>query len=150
MYEMALEMDDNYYVTWGNLAAPYDVVPNGEERAAECYARALELGEEQLRITPHDAGLLASLACYCAELGDSARAWDYLGRSMELHPEDDAVMFDIGLTREILDDRDGALDWIGRAVEGGFSRYQVESTPDLRDFCTDERYSRLTHGGGGR
>ena len=154
MYEIALEMDDEYYATWGNLAAAYDaaydVVPGGDEKAAECYARALELGEEQLRFTPHDAGLIASLATYCAELGDSARAWDYLGRSMELHPEDDAVMFEIGLTHEILGDRDAALDWIGRAVENGFSRYQVEGTPDLRDLCTDERYRRLVGDDGGR
>jgi len=154
MYEMALEEDKSQYVTWGNLAAAYDaahdVVPGGDERAAECYATALELGEEQLRFTPHDAGLLASLACYCAELGDSARAWNYLGRSMELRPEDDGVMFDIGLTHEILGDRDAALDWIGRAVENGFSRYQVETTPDLRDLCTDKQYQHPVGSDGGR
>jgi serine/threonine-protein kinase len=150
MYEMALKEDESHYSAWGNLAAAYNVVPGGDERAVECYSRAVELAEEQLKFTPRDADLLSSLACYCAELGDSTMAWDYLGRSMALHPEDDAVMFEIGLTHEILDDRDGALDWIGRAVENGFSRYQVESTPDLREFCTDERYSRLAHGGSGR
>ena len=154
MYEMALEEDMSRYVTWGNLAAAYDaagdVVPGGEGRAAECYVRALELAEEQLKTTPHDAGLLGSLACYCAELGDSARAWDYLGRSMELRPENDGVMFDIGLTHEILGDRDAALDWIGRAVENGFSRYQVETTPDLRDLCTDKQYRHPVGSDGGR
>jgi len=150
MYEMAIELDDEYYVTWGNLAAPYDVVPGGEEKAAECYGRAIELAEKQLKLTPHDADVLASLASYNAELGDSARAWNYLGRSMELSPEDDAVMFQIGLTHEVLGDRDAALDWIGRAVENGFSRHQVESTPGLRDFCTDESYRHLVQRGGGR
>jgi serine/threonine-protein kinase len=154
MYKKALEEDESRYVSWGNLAAAYnaayDVVPGGEERAAECYAQALELGEEELELDPRNAGLLASLASYSAELGDSARAWDYLGRSMELHPEDDAVMFEIGLTHELLDDRDTALDWIGRAVEEGFSSYQVEHTPDLRDLCTDDRYQRQVQRGGGR
>jgi serine/threonine-protein kinase len=154
MYQMARDKDRSLYVSWGNLAAAYnaayDVVPEGEEMAAECYRQALELGEEQLKLTPHDDGLLASLASYCAELGDSARAWDYLSRSIELDPWSDAVMFDIGLTHEILGDRDAALDWIGRAVESGFSSYQVEHTPDLRDLCTDERYRRLVQRGGGR
>jgi serine/threonine protein kinase/tetratricopeptide (TPR) repeat protein len=150
MYEMAIEEDELYYIIWGNLAAAYDVVPDGEERAAECYVRAIALAEEQLKLTPHDAALLASLASYNAELGDNPRAWDYLSRSMELHPEDDEVMFQIGLVHEVLGDRDAALDWIGRAVESGFSREQVESTPGLRDLCTDGRYSRLAHRSDGR
>jgi serine/threonine-protein kinase len=150
MYEMALELDDSSYITWGNLAAASDVMPGGEERASECYAQALELASEQLESTPRDADLLASMASYNAELGDSARAWDYLGRSMALHPDDEAVMFQIGLIHEVLDDRETALHWIGRALENGFSREQVESTPSLREFCTDERYPRLAHGGNGR
>ncbi|MCK4410421.1 MAG: tetratricopeptide repeat protein, partial [Candidatus Eisenbacteria sp.] len=150
MYEMALEQDKSQYVTWGNLAAAYDVLLDEEEKAVEHYTRALELGEEQLRFAPDDECLLASLACYCAELGDSARAWGYLGRSMELLPEDNRVMFDVGLAHEILGDRDVALDWIGRAVESGFSKVQVETTPGLRGLCSDERYRRLVQRGGGR
>lgn len=154
--EIAIEMDDeqDIYVTWGNLAAAYDaagnVVPGGEEKAAECYGRAVELAEEELKLAPHDAELLASLAVYNAELGDSTRAWDYLGKSMELHSGDATVMFDIGLTHEILADRDTALNWIGRAVENGFSRYQVEHTPDLRGLCSDVRYQRRVQRDGGR
>jgi tetratricopeptide (TPR) repeat protein len=150
MYEMALEEDDAYYGTWGNLAAACDVAPGEEGRATECYIRAIELAEEQLKPTTRDAGLLASLASYNAELGDSARAWDYLGRAIELRPYNAAVMFDIGLTHEVLGDRDAALDWVGRARGSGFSRKIVESTPGLRDLCTDERYRRLVGRGGGR
>ena len=150
MYETALELDDAYYITWGNLAAANDVMPGGEERASECYVRALDLASEQLKLTPRDADLLATMASYNAGIGDSARARDFLGRSMALHPENNAVMFDIGLTCEVLGDRNAALDWIGRAVGSGFSREQVESTPSLRDFCSDERYRRLAHAGNGR
>jgi serine/threonine-protein kinase len=154
MYDMALKEDESHYVTWGNLAAACDaagdVVPGGEERATECYVRALELAEEQLKFAPHGEGILASLAVYSAEIGDSARAWDHLGRSMELLPEDDGVMFDIGLAHEVLGDRDAALDWIGRAVESGYSRVQVETTPGLRGLCSDVRYQRLVGGDGGR
>lgn len=150
MYEMALELDDTHYLTWGNLAAASDVMSGGEERASECYARALELASEQLKLTPRDAELLAVMASYSAELGDSLRARDFLSRSVELQPDDDQVMFQVGLTHEVLDNRDEALLWIGRALENGYSRDQVESTPALREFCTDERYRRLVQRGGGR
>ena len=150
MYEMALELDDSRHITWGNLAAASDWIPGREERASECYARALELASEQLKLTPRSTDLLAITATYCAELGDSSRAQDLLSRSVESQPDDDQVMFQIGLTHELLGDRDNALLWIGRALENGYSRDQVESTPALRDLCTDERYRRLVQRRGGR
>jgi serine/threonine-protein kinase len=143
MYELALEEDRSQYISWGNLAAAYDVVDGRELAAADCYAMALQLGEDQLRSTPNDAGLVASLATYSAELGDTTQALAYLERSEGLQPSDEAVMFNIGLTHELLGDRSEALHWIGRAMENGFSRYQIESTPDLRDLCTDEHYRRM-------
>jgi hypothetical protein len=73
---------------------------------------------------------------------------------MELLPEGGRVMgrvmFDIGLTHEVLGDRDAALDWVGRARGSGFSRKIVESTPGLRGLCTDERYGSKVGRGGGR
>jgi len=150
MYEMALEMDDTGYMTWGNLAAACDVMESNEERARECYGRAIELAQEQLKLTPHSADLLALMASYCSELGDTVRARDFLSRTVELRPDDEQVMFYIGLTHEVLGDREAALDWIGRSLENGFSKDLVESTPALRDLCTDERYRRLAQRGSSR
>jgi tetratricopeptide (TPR) repeat protein len=140
MYETALEIDDTGYVTWGNLAAAYGVVPGKEERARMCYERALELAEDRQVLEPNDATLLVSAATYSAELGDVEKAGVYLSSTIALEPEDEMVMFHIGLTYEVLGKRDEALDWIGRAVDEGFSREQIESTPSLRELCADERY----------
>ncbi|MCK5597841.1 MAG: protein kinase, partial [Candidatus Eisenbacteria sp.] len=150
MYEVALELDDTGYMTWGNLATACDVMESNEERATECYGRAVELAQEQLKLTPRDANLLALMASYSAELGDTARTRGLLSRTVELQPDDDQVMFYIGMTHEVLGDREAALDWIGRALENGFSEDLVESTPALRDFCTDERYRGLVQRGSGR
>ena len=143
MYERAIELNETHYVTWGNLAAACDVVPGEQDDARECYRRALELAEGQLVLTPEDESLLASIASYCAELGRTEKAWEYLRRVIEMSPEDDLVMFQIGLTCEVLGDREAALRWIDRALEHGFSRLQVESTPSLRDLCSDRRYAEL-------
>ena len=90
------------------------------------------------------------MASYSAELGDTERTRGLLRRTVELQPDDDQVMFYIGMTHEVLGDREAALDWIGRALENGFSEDLVESTPALRDFCTDERYRGLVQRGSGR
>jgi len=147
-FQMALEVDATNYLTWGNMAAAYDVLPDGEEKAVEHYTKALELGEVELRFEPDNEGLLALLASYSAELGDSVRAREYLGRAMKLDPEDDSAMFYIGLTHDVLGDREAAIDWVVRAVENGYSRVQAEATPQLRGLCSDRDYLRLVQGGG--
>ncbi len=152
--EVAIETGNEHYGTWGNLAAAYDaagdVVPGGEQRALECYATAIELAKEQLKLAPRDEEILASLAVYSAELGDTARAWDYLIRSMEQHPDDSRVMFDVGLAHEVLGRREAAIEWIVRSMENGFSKVLVETTPELRGLCSDERYGSRVGRGRGR
>jgi tetratricopeptide (TPR) repeat protein len=150
MYELALGMDKSSYATWGNLAATYNVLLDEKDKAVEHYTRASELAEEQLKLAPRDEEILASLAVYSAELGDTAKAWDYLGRSMEQHPDDSRVMFDVGLAHEVLGEREVAIEWIVRSVESGFSKVLVETTPGLRGLCSDERYGIRVGRGRGR
>jgi hypothetical protein len=52
-------------------------------------------------------------------------------------------MFQAGHNYEVLGDRERALEWIGRAIENGYSREHIERTPALREFCADGRYRRL-------
>jgi tetratricopeptide (TPR) repeat protein len=148
MYEKTLEVDDTHYGTWGNLAAACRLTDAGGERAAEYYAKAAELAEAQLRLRPHDAALLTHLASYHTELGQTERARELVDRALALDPGNDKVMFQAGHTYEVLGDRDAALEWILKAVECGYSRAQVESTPALRELCTDERYRSLVRRGG--
>jgi len=145
MYEKAIEVEDDpsrAWTTWGNLAAANNQIPGREERARECYARALGLAREQLRVRPEDADLITQLAVYSAGVGDTTAALGYLGNAVALSPDDESVMFQMGLTYEVLGRREEALDWLESAVENGYSREQVEGTPDLRELCADERYRR--------
>jgi hypothetical protein len=52
-------------------------------------------------------------------------------------------MFQAGHTYEVLGDREKALEWIGAALEHGYSLGQVETTPALAELRKDERYRRL-------
>jgi serine/threonine-protein kinase len=148
MYRRALAMEPERYTLWGNLGAACKVVPGAEDDAHEAYTRAAELAEKQRLLRPRDADVLAGLASYYAELGETERALDLISEALELAPNDIEVMFHSGHTYEVLGDRESALNWIRKAVENGYSRAQVESTPALRKLCTDERYRRLVHGQG--
>jgi Tfp pilus assembly protein PilF len=87
--------------------------------------------------------LLTDLAAYYAELDDPERARELMAEALRLAPDDIEVMFQAGHTYEVLDERELALTWIGRALEGGYSRAQVENTPALRGLCADERYQEF-------
>jgi serine/threonine-protein kinase len=149
MYEKAIEFDPNFHVTWGNLAAANKLIPGQEEQTRDCYGRALELALEELKLIPDDPVLLVEVATYSAETGDTTGALRYLERAAGLGSDDNELMFQMGLAYEVLDEREEALVWLERAIEYGYSREQVESTPDLRELCTDERYRRMVRSGGG-
>ncbi len=140
MYERALEIDDSDYRVWGNLGSSYLWVPDGDARARAAYSEAAERGERKRALTPRDPLLLTSLAAYYAQLGEPGRARDLLDEALLRAPDDVEVMFQAGHTHEVLGDRELALSWIERALEHGYSRAQVESTPALRGLCADERY----------
>ncbi len=143
MYEAALELDDSDYRVWGNLAASYLWVPGSEAQAAEAYQEAARRGERDLSLTPDDTKLLTCLAAYYAELNEPERARELMADALRHAPDDIEVMFQVGHTHEVLNDRMLALEWIGRALEGGYSRAQVENTPRLRGLCADEQYLEL-------
>ena len=140
MYERALEIDDSDYRVWGNLGSSYLWVPGGEAKVREAYSEAAERGERKRALAPRDPLLLTSLAAYYAQLDEPARARELLDEALLHAPGDVEVMFQAGHTHEVLGDRELALSWIEKALEHGYSRAQVESTPALRGLCADERY----------
>jgi len=150
MYERALAIDDSDYRVWGNLGSSYLWVPNGGARAQAAYREAAARGEQQRALTPRDPLLLTSLAAYYAELDEPGRARTLLEEALLHAPGDVEVMFQVGHTHEVLGDRELALSWIEMALEHGYPRAQVESTPALRGLCADERYQAFAEQTDGR
>ncbi|MCD4690981.1 hypothetical protein K8S17_05910, partial [bacterium] len=144
MYEGALDIDDSDYRVWGNLAASCLWIPGAETRVANAYQEAVRRGERRRLLKPHDARLLACLASYYAELDAPHPARELISEACHHAPDDVEVMLQAGHTHEVLGDRELALDWIGKALEHGYSRTAIESTPALRGLCADERYQALT------
>jgi serine/threonine protein kinase/tetratricopeptide (TPR) repeat protein len=145
MYEKALELHDTDYRIWGNLGSSYRWMPGEEEKTLAAFGRAVELAEEDRTLSPSDPMLLCLLAGYYAELGDREKALGLTEEALSVAGDDIEIMFQAGHHYEVLGERESALDWIGGALERGYSREQVERTPALRGFCNDERYQRLVN-----
>jgi serine/threonine-protein kinase len=148
IYEVALALDPSHYHIWGNLGSSYLWVPGCEEKALAAYREAVRRAEEERKITPNNGDLLCFLAGYYAELGEPDEALELTERALELASDEPVVMFQAGHTYEVLGYREKALEWIGKALEHGYSPEQVETTPALADLRKDERYRRLIEGAG--
>lgn len=143
-YEQALEINDNDYVTWGNLAAAYYRIPGKKEKSIPTYKHAIEIAEERLKINPNDPEVSSNLAAYYADVDDTSRAMTLLKESITSAPENALVMYRAATIYEHFGNREKSLYWISKALENGYSRSEIENQPELENLVADERYKKLT------
>jgi len=143
LFEAAIAIDDSDYRLWRNLAAAYHWAPEMREQAPAAYRRAAELAEAAREVDPRDADLLAQLADSYAMLGEPDRARETIREALEIGAEDLEVMDHAVGVYEVIGDRKEALRWLGRALEGGFSRTLIENDPSLDELRADPRYAAL-------
>jgi hypothetical protein len=62
---------------------------------------------------------------------------------LALAPDDVSGMFDASVVYEQLGDRKLALQWISRAIKGGYSRDLIEKSPTLAQLRLDPRFQAL-------
>jgi tetratricopeptide (TPR) repeat protein len=141
-YEKALEIDAHDYRLWRNLATSYYWAPAERAKAGPAYEHAAHLAEEQLRVNPRDAAVLADLADCRAMLGDRARSRSDLARALALAPQDVEVQQTAAAVYEELGDREAALRWIRQALARGYPREQLERDPGLAALRADPRFPR--------
>jgi len=143
MYEKALELDNRNYRVWGNLASAYYWMPGERGRALATYQRAAQMAEEERKVNPHDPEVLSDLAEYYAMIRERTRALSHVQQALSLASDDIEVMASAGLVYELLGERDRALEWVGKALEHGYPRAQIERLPELQQLRADPRFQRL-------
>ncbi|MGB5896377.1 MAG: tetratricopeptide repeat protein, partial [Ignavibacteriaceae bacterium] len=142
-YELALGLNDNDYLTWGNLAAAYFWIRGKKDKAIDTYKHAIEIAEERLKVNPKDPDVISNLARYYSDIGNEKKSLKLLKQSLEIAPDNVEVMYRAASTYENLGMREDALLWIGKAIENGYSRSEIENQPELKQLVTDERYRKL-------
>ncbi len=141
-YERALAIDDTDYNFWGNLAFAYAFGAEPEKASAP-FDRAIELAEERRAEEPENHEILSDLAGYYAMVDQPEPSRTLLEEVIALQPDDPLIFGKIGEICEDLGDREAALVWIARAIEGGIPPRFFDSRPMLRDLVADPRYQRL-------
>ena len=142
MYELALEKDQENYVLWGNLAYAY-MFGDQSDQAEATFRRAVELAEAQRSQTPDDLWLCTQLADYHAMLGERSRGLDLIKEVVVAEPSDPRLIAWMAEVFEDLDEREPALEWVGRSFAVGVAPSRFEGRPTLRGLVADERYQAL-------
>jgi tetratricopeptide (TPR) repeat protein/tRNA A-37 threonylcarbamoyl transferase component Bud32/TolB-like protein len=146
MYVQALELETGDYKVWGHLADSYYWSPGEREKAKENFEEAVRLAEVCLREDPEDAEILSNLASYHAMLGHRADAESLLTLAIGQEPADHGVMLHIAETCEHLGQRERALEWVRKALDGGAPLLKVERYPGLRGLRSDPRFRSWREG----
>jgi serine/threonine-protein kinase len=138
-YNQAFQFDDADYQLWLNLGDAYFWLRNRPDQARDAFRQGVRLGREQMaaraqRGSAPDPLIPAHLAAALPKLGerDSARAM--LRQSLALDSLNSRVQYQAALTLWQLGEREAALDWLRRAVAGGFPVVWLRDSPVHRDW----------------
>jgi len=141
-FELATQMNDLDSQSWHSLAAAYQW-SDQPTKARAAFQRTAELAEIQLRTNPHDTDVLINLADAYSMLHQTQRARELLDQALALGPTDLSDMFQIAVVYEQCGDRKQALTYLGKAIQGGYSRDVIERSPSLGQLRRDPRYQAL-------
>jgi len=138
-YEKAIQMNGRDSRDWHNLAAAYQW-GNEPQKSHAAFQRTAELAEEERRVNPRDPALLMLLADAYSNLDQTQRARQLLQQALAVAPVDVSDMFQASVVYEQIGDRKLALQWIGMAIKGGYSRDLIEKEPTLAKLRQDPRF----------
>lgn len=142
-YERATAMRSNDYVIFGNLAEAYRQIPDKQEESRKNYARALERGEQQLRVNARDGDTLLYAALYAAMLGQEAKAEGYRTSGMKFSPPGPEARLASALVLAQLHRDSAALADLERALEAGLSPTEITNNPVWGRFAADPKYAAM-------
>ena len=142
LFEKAVDLAPGNYLNWGNLGDASRQVSVLKARSEEAYRQALRLAEETLVKTPASTAAISSAAMYQAHLRQPTEARQTLARLEALQPKP-AEQFNAALAWETLGERDRALAWLERALNGGHSLEEARREPTLAKLRGDRRFVTL-------
>ena len=141
--EKAVSFGTKDYRVWRSLAAALYWAPGEREKAADAYRQAATLAEQERRLDPKDARVLAQLADCYAMLGDATKARPLATEAGALAPQDRRVASTLAGVYEYLGDRAAALRWLGVAFALGLPRNDVDSDPTFEKLRKDPRWPKV-------
>ena len=142
-YRKATQLDDQDWLSWGNLGDALYWIPARRSEAAQAYQTARKLASARLSVNPNDASTAADVAVYSAMLDDKHAALVNINRALSLAPENGDVLFRAALVYNHFGEDDQTLASLKKAVEHGFPPATIRDTPDFDHLHNTPAYVTL-------
>jgi eukaryotic-like serine/threonine-protein kinase len=142
-YSQATKLNDQDYVSWGNLGDAQYFAPAQRASSSQSYRKAIALTDQALKVNADDAYALGSSAVYHAMLNEREPAQDLLSRALALKPEGPNIWWQASVVYSELGLKDQTLDALQSALAAGFSSAYVDSAPYFDNLRSDSRFQQL-------
>ena len=138
-YRAALAINDSDWLAWGNLAYVYSWMEGKEQQAQDTFAKAIELAEEAKLTDPRDPYIHSDLGLYYAKTGQADLALRNLETALVLAPESGEILAAAAENREILGEREAAVELARKSLAAGFKRQNLQRNPEFESLLQDPR-----------
>jgi Flp pilus assembly protein TadD len=135
----ALQLNDQHYDVWNNLADAYEWIGD-KEKARSTRQTTVKLVERAIKLNPQDAEAHAALAALFAKAGLKEKADENIQTSLALSPNNPYVLCDVADAYELLGDRKRAIGHLRQALHDGFSAEQLNANPDFSGILADPAF----------
>lgn len=143
MFERAIELGENNYEIWGNLADTYRYTLGYAEKAPPAYQHAIELAKKDLEINPKDALAGSSLAVFYALAGDHKKALEEISKATRSAPNNIEVLRKSIKVHELAGERQQAFQALKEYLKRDGSMEEIRRDPDLSELRKDPKYQPL-------
>ena len=142
-FEKATQLAPTNYNNWGNLGDACRWAPGMQAKAASVYARAIDLIQTKLAVTPDDAELRANLAGYLAKSDRKSLALAQLDKFAQLTEKSGKAYFKAAIAWEVAGRREAALKSLESAIRAKYSLEEIRTEQELSGLRSDIRYQQL-------
>jgi len=145
-FEEAIRLGRDTYEIWGNLADCYRYTPGYGAKSEEAYQKALLLADEERRVNPQEALLLARMAYYYAMSGEPKKALAALLEAWKILPGSVLILKKCVQVKEKLGRRTEALEALKEYLMKEGPLEEIEKDPDLSELRKDPGYEKTVAG----
>jgi tetratricopeptide (TPR) repeat protein len=135
----ALQLNDQHYEAWNNLADAYEWIGD-KEKARSTRQTTVKLVERAIKLNPQDAEAHAALAALSAKAGLREKADENIQTSLALSPNNPYVLCDVADAYQLLGDRKRAISYLRQALHDGFPAEQLNANPDFSGILADPAF----------
>lgn len=141
-YQEAVKLDPEQQVVWGDLGAA--LYRSGKkDQSVGPHRKAIELALADLKVNPHDAELLSSVAGYYSMVGDRKNALLYIGQALQYGHNDKDVLLDTAGVYNKLGDTGLAIEWLAKTMQAGYTPEHIRGLHEFDNLADNPSFQRL-------